>query len=123
MKIPWEGFDCHRRGSPEKMKDMADIGRDVRFTVRMLAKSPTFALVAVVTLALGIGATTAIFSVVDALVVRPLPYPEPEVLVRIYSQFPTQMLDKFGLSTPEYFDLVRDASMFQAVAAFIPAGA
>ena len=102
---------------------MAGIGRDVKFGLRMLAKSPTFAVVSVLTLGLGIGATTAIFSVVDAVVVRPLPYPEPDRLVRLYTQFPQQKFDKFWLSAPEYFDVVHDATAFVAVASFVRAGA
>lgn len=61
--------------------------RDVRFALRMLLKNPTFTVVAVLTLGLGIGAVTAIFSVVNAVVIRPLPFPEPERLVRFYTAF------------------------------------
>src|SRR6266568_3905842 len=97
--------------------------RDVRFGLRMLAKSPTFTAVAVLTLGLGIGAMTAIFSVIDAVVLRPLPFPAPEQLVQLYTQFPTMHFDKFWLSPPEYNDLSRDARSYQSVAAYEIGGA
>src|SRR5215470_406848 len=96
---------------------------DLRFALRMLWKSPTFTLVAVATLGLGIGAMTGIFSVVNAVILRPLPFPEPDQLVRFYTQFPTLKFDKFWVSPPEFNDIEREARSFQAVAAYEVDGA
>jgi hypothetical protein len=81
--------------------------QDVRFGVRMLRKSRGFTLVAVLTMALGIGATTAIFSVVDATLLHPLPYPQPEQLVSIQADFPGVGARDVGISEPEWQDLQR----------------
>ena len=97
--------------------------RDLRYAVRLLFHSPTFTIVAVLTLGLGIGAVTAIFSVVNAVLLRPLPFPRSHELVQLYTQFPSMQFDKFWLSPPEYFDLTRDARSFSSVAGYQLAGA
>jgi hypothetical protein len=61
---------------------------DVRYALRSLARTPAFSAISVLTLALGIGATTAIFSVVNAVLIRPLPYPDADRLVRLVSRLP-----------------------------------
>jgi putative ABC transport system permease protein len=89
---------------------------DLRFAIRQLLKNPGFTCAAVLCLALGIGATTGIFSVVNAVLLRPLPYAVPDRLVRLYTEFPSFPnggLRRFSFSAPEYLDLKRDATSWQ----------
>lgn len=81
--------------------------RDIRYASRMLRKAPGFTAVAVLTIALCIGATTAIFSVVDATLLHPLPYPQPEQLVSIQDDLPGVGAQDVGISVPEWQDLQR----------------
>src|ERR1044072_9320690 len=76
--------------------------QDLRFGLRMLRKHPGFSLTAMLTLALGIGANTAIFSVVDATVLRPLPYPESERLVMLWGTMKTPTGNRIGSCVPDY---------------------
>lgn len=93
---------------------LASFFADLRFALRMLRKSPGFAAVAILTIALGIGATTAIFSLVDATLLHPLPYPHPEQLVRVEDDLPGAGITDAGISIPEFKDL-RRSGMFQYV--------
>src|SRR5206468_929961 len=88
--------------------------QDLRFSLRMLRKSPGFAAVVILTVALGIGATTAIFSVVDATLLRPLPYSQPEQLVSIQADLPGLGARDVGISQPEWKDL-QESGIFEYV--------
>ena len=96
--------------------------QDLKYALRMLKKNPAFTAVAILTLAVGIGANSAIFSVVNAVLLRPLPYREPGQLVRVYSEFPTMQLQKFWLSPPELLDIQREAQSWEAIGAWAPGG-
>jgi putative ABC transport system permease protein len=83
------------------------LAQDVRYAVRTLRKAPAFAAAAILTMAVGIGATTAIFSVVDATLLRPLPYPDPGQLVSVVDDLVGVGSRDVGLSQPEWLDLER----------------
>jgi hypothetical protein len=90
---------------------MDHLARDIRYGLRMLRHSPGFTVVAVLTIALGVGATTAIFSIVDATLLHPLPYANPEQLVRIQDDLPGVGSLNVGMSTREWWDLERSACL------------
>jgi putative ABC transport system permease protein len=91
--------------------------KDIRYGVRNLARTPGFTAVAVLTLALGIGANTAIFSVVENVLLRPLPYPHPENLVEIWNTYPPQ-IPRAGLSPGDYADWHQQANSFSEMGAY-----
>jgi len=95
---------------------MRSVWFDVRYALRTMAKSPGLFSVLVITLALGIGASTTIFSVVNSVVLRPLPYQQPDRLVRVYTEFLGSMdLHRFWLSPPELDDLQKQCRSCESV--------
>ena len=98
---------------------MGTLLQDVRFGLRVLVKKPTFTIVAVLTLALGVGANTAIFSIVNAVLLRSLPFPDPDRLVRIYFNNPGVGLRAVPFSVPEFEDLGRQTDVFEDVSVIV----
>jgi putative ABC transport system permease protein len=93
--------------------------QDVRYGLRMLVKKPTLTIVAVLTLALGVGANTAIFSIVNAVLLRSLPLPDPDRLVRIYFNNPGVGLRGVRFSVPEFDDLRTQRDVFEDVSVIV----
>ena len=94
---------------------LSSIGQDLRYALRGLRQRPGFAAVVVLTLALGIGANAAIFSVVNGILLRPLPFAAPDRLVQLRHEEPL-----YSVSEPEFFDYRRDAKAFSHLAAWAP---
>jgi putative ABC transport system permease protein len=93
---------------------------DILYALRALGRSPGYAAVSILTLALGIGANTAIFSVVNGVLLKPLAYPHPEQLQFITSTFPKLNFDRFWISVPEYVELKERTRAFQDVGGYRP---
>src|SRR3982750_3030706 len=96
--------------------------QDLRFGIRMMVHNPLFTLIAVVTLALGIGANTAIFSVVDAVLLRPLPYPEADRLVFLWTTMNSQGVPMAGSALPDYYTWRDHNKVFDGLAGFYYGG-
>jgi putative ABC transport system permease protein len=96
---------------------LQSVWQDLRLSARMLRKTPAFTAVAVLTLALGMGANTAIFSVVDAVLLRPLPYPEPSRLVRLWESAPSRGYFRNVVNPLNFLDWRDHAKSFKAMAA------
>jgi predicted permease len=100
---------------PKRLED--EMFQDLRYGARMLLKNPGFTIVAILTLALGIGANTAIFSVVNGVLLKPLPYPEPDRLVRVFTStgdFPRAPLSPFN-----FMDFREHNTVFEALACYV----
>src|SRR5207248_4313786 len=95
---------------------------DLKYALRMLVKTPGFAIIAILTLGLGIGANSAIFSVIDAVLLRPLPFPKPNELVAVWSQVTRENSERETESIPDYVDLRDQSKTLRALAAFTRTG-
>ena len=93
------------------------VSQDVRYALRWLGRNPIFTIAVITTLALGIGATTAVFSVVDSVLLRPLPYPNSARIVRIWNTFSPRGMTEIPLSEPEFLEY-RQSQSFAHVAGF-----
>jgi len=100
---------------------MSSLGKNLRYAVRTLRGSPGFSAVAILTLALGIGANTAIFSFVDGVLLKPLPYPEPDRIVRVLEKPPQG--ERNGISTLNFLDWQKDNTVFEYMSAMTGGGA
>ncbi len=98
---------------------METLGRDLRYAARSLRKSPGFAIVAVLTLALGIGANTAIFSVVNAVLLHALPYPQPDRLVELWGNVKRVKVERRGTSFADYLDWKKQSQSFEGMALYM----
>jgi predicted permease len=97
---------------------MTDFVRDVRFSIRSLRRSPGLAVAALLALGLGVGATAAIYTVVDAVLLEPLPYPQPDELVLLIDGNPEAGFPRFSSSPPNYADWKQQATSFEAMGAY-----
>src|SRR5436190_23359166 len=91
---------------------------EIKVALRGLVKTPGFAAIAIATLALAIGANTSVFSLINALLVRPLPYQQPSKLVLIWERFAAQGLDRIPVSPAEYLDLEKEFQSITGLASF-----
>ena len=98
-----------------------DMLRDARYAIRQLGKSPGFTTVAILTLALGIGATSAMFSVINGVLLRPLPYPHPETLMRVHEIVP--QYGRFSVAPATFLDWRQQNTVFERIAAYAGGGA
>jgi len=105
---PWSRFEA--------------LAQDVRYGLRMLRRAPAFTTISIVTLALGVGACTAIFSVVDAVLLRPLPYKDPTRLVTVWTELRARNVLDFPFPIPDVKDLRTDAKTLDGVAGLFPPG-
>ena len=106
------------RSDMQTIPALENLARDLRYGARLLARSPGFTAVALLTLALGIGATTAIFSFVEALLIRPLPYPDAARLVVPATIFQRSNSDTGSVSYADILDWKADRELFESVAAY-----
>jgi predicted permease len=106
-------------GTIRRMNMIADLWQDLRYGARMLLNNPGFTLIAVATLSLGIGANTAIFSVLYGVLLKPLPYPDPNPLVRVWQAIPTSGIYQVGFSEAQLARLRAGNQSFQRLGGYM----
>ena len=100
---------------------MRTILADLRYALRVLSRTPSFAVAVIAVLALGIGANTAIFSIVNSVLLRPLPFQEPDGLVRLFHEPPQNAfpgIHRFSVSPANFYDWKREAQAFDGMAIY-----
>src|SRR6266702_6313286 len=95
---------------------MGTVWQDLRYSLRILTKSPGFTTIAILTLALGIGANTALFSVVNGVLLNPLPFPNPDQLVAVYAK--SSNFQESSIAYPNFLDWQKDNHSFASLSAF-----
>ncbi|MGE0158907.1 MAG: ABC transporter permease [Gemmatimonadales bacterium] len=116
MSVRSSSSDSSATHRPSSFGD--DLRQDVRYALRQLGRNPSFAGAAIVTLAVGIGANSAVFSVVNGVLLEPLPYEQPEELMTVSTAFPTMGFEKFWMSPPEYYELREWNQVFEDMGAY-----
>jgi predicted permease len=104
-----------REQEAQRSEFLAELRQDLGYAARQMVKAPLFTAIVILTLALGIGATTTIFSLLDAVMLRPLPFPDPERLVRLWASNP--QTDQFAVSEPDFLDWQRENKTLSEMAA------
>lgn len=102
----------------EPFRTLSNLNQDIRFGLRVLRKSPLFATVATLTMAICIGANVALFGVVDLLLLRPLDYPQPDRIVRVFEHIVDANLLRNGVSGPNILDWKEQSTAFTAIASY-----
>ncbi len=100
---------------------MLTVLADLRYAARVIGRAPSFAVAVISVLAIGIGANTALFSIVNAVLLRPLPFDQPDQLVRLFTKPPqtsAASLPIFGLSPGKFYDWQRDSTSFEGMALY-----
>lgn len=115
LKLGAAGSIRERHRDEHGLPSIENLVSDLRYAARVLRKSPLFSLIVIATIALGVGATTAIYTLIEATLLRPLPYPNPDELVRIQDDLPGVGAQSVGASVPEWRDL-QSSGIFQSAA-------
>ena len=120
--VPHREPDPDTLGGGGRRSWLEALWQDLRYATRTLRRTPGFTAMAIVTLALGAGATTAIFTIINTIVLRPLPFAEPDRLVRLWESNPEKGWPEFSASHPTFLDWRARSRSFERVAAQTPAG-